>query len=326
MFIYLAGLVLATVAAQHTIRSPYVFFPGLFVIAFGTGGIKPNVSTLGADQFDDTIPAQRKEKESYFNWFYMSINMGALVSFTVIAYLCQNVSFSIGYAVPTISMALAILVFWLGSSRYKMLPPVGSALERLFKILWQGCCHRRSRRELNYWLDYAKEHNGGDYPSREVEDAKLVVRLIPFLCFYIIYWGCQSQMSTTWYNQGCQLDLRLGNFTLPVAALNIFNTIAIVALIPVFNFGVYPALEKCGVNFTPLRRMATGFIFQIAAMCIAAGLEIYRLKAFNAGLVLEKSICSNSPNPDDNQMVPARATTPFAPAFCIVNIYRVVSV
>jgi dipeptide/tripeptide permease len=37
--------------------------------AGGTGGIKPNVCTLGADQFDESIPQDVKEKESYFSWY-----------------------------------------------------------------------------------------------------------------------------------------------------------------------------------------------------------------------------------------------------------------
>src|SRR5205085_2253477 len=85
--------------------------------------------------------------------------------------------------------------------------------------------------------------NGGSYTSREVEDAKLVIKLFPFLAMYIIYWGCQSQMSTTWFAQGCALDLHIGSFTVPVAALNIFNTIPIVALIPVFNYAIYVAMS-----------------------------------------------------------------------------------
>jgi hypothetical protein len=40
---------------------------------------------------------------------------------------------------------------------------------------------------------------------------------VPFLALYIIYWGCQSQMSTTWYNQGCQMNLKLGRCSLSLA-------------------------------------------------------------------------------------------------------------
>ena len=38
------------------------------MVALGTGGIKPNVSAFGADQFDLRDPAQKAEKNSFFNW------------------------------------------------------------------------------------------------------------------------------------------------------------------------------------------------------------------------------------------------------------------
>ncbi len=47
---------------------PELVYPAMYIIAIGTGGIKPNVSTLGADQFDDRYSQDRREKESFFNW------------------------------------------------------------------------------------------------------------------------------------------------------------------------------------------------------------------------------------------------------------------
>jgi len=47
--------------------SSSLFMVGLFGgVAFGAGGIKPNVVVLGADQFDTTIPEQRNEKVYYY--------------------------------------------------------------------------------------------------------------------------------------------------------------------------------------------------------------------------------------------------------------------
>lgn len=63
---------------------------GLYLVALGTGGIKSNVNTFGADQFDVSIEQDRIEKESFFNWFYFAINIGAFISLTGIAYICQN--------------------------------------------------------------------------------------------------------------------------------------------------------------------------------------------------------------------------------------------
>jgi dipeptide/tripeptide permease len=56
-------------------------------VAVGTGGIKPNVSAFGADQFDDNNRKERKEKQSFFNWFYLVINVGSLVACTVIIWI-----------------------------------------------------------------------------------------------------------------------------------------------------------------------------------------------------------------------------------------------
>ncbi len=45
-----------------------LIFTSLAIISLGTGGIKPNVSAFGADQFSEADPQDRKEKESFFNW------------------------------------------------------------------------------------------------------------------------------------------------------------------------------------------------------------------------------------------------------------------
>lgn len=66
--IYLVGLVLVVLGSIPGHVSPAVFFPAIYIVSLGTGGIKPNVSTLGADQFDERYAADRKEKESFFNW------------------------------------------------------------------------------------------------------------------------------------------------------------------------------------------------------------------------------------------------------------------
>ena len=145
--IYIFGLILLVIAAApgqtQSVVARLAFF-SIYLISFGTGGIKPNVSTLGADQFDMSYERDRKEKESFWNFFYWSINLGALISFTLVAYICQygisslggqNWSFFVGFSIPLIMMVLGVGIFVSGTRRYKIVKPSGSILEFSIKIL-----------------------------------------------------------------------------------------------------------------------------------------------------------------------------------------------
>lgn len=58
--------------------------------------------------------------------FYWSINLGALVSFTVVSYVCQyglsflggvEWGFMAGYSIPCIAMSVGLVVFLAGTPR-----------------------------------------------------------------------------------------------------------------------------------------------------------------------------------------------------------------
>jgi peptide/histidine transporter 3/4 len=138
MSIYFVGMVGVCISANAAHPNVVIFFIAIYTTALGTGGIKPNVSTLGADQFEGTSEKVLAEKSSFFSWFYWAINLGAIFSFTIVAQLCQNVSFAIGYTVPAAFMGLSIVVFVIGSPRYIKKPPQGSPFGQAAGILWQA--------------------------------------------------------------------------------------------------------------------------------------------------------------------------------------------
>jgi peptide/histidine transporter 3/4 len=76
--IYFIGMVGVCVSARAAHPDVTLFFVAIYITALGTGGIKPNVSTLGADQFVGKSPQVLAEKSSFFSWFYWSINLGAI--------------------------------------------------------------------------------------------------------------------------------------------------------------------------------------------------------------------------------------------------------
>ena len=84
------------------------------LIALGTGGIKPCVSTVGADQFDEADKKEAPKKYAFFNWFFLAINMGALFGITVFVYIQDNKGWAWGFGLPTGAMVISIVILVLG--------------------------------------------------------------------------------------------------------------------------------------------------------------------------------------------------------------------
>ncbi|RLN64587.1 hypothetical protein BBJ29_003287 [Phytophthora kernoviae] len=163
--LYIAGLALCVFASLPAVSSLPLFMLGLFGgVGFGAGGIKPNVVVLGADQFDVSIPAQQREKDSFFNWFYWAINIGATFSYGVLTnlavnglppYISADYGFFASFAIPSGAFVLAVTVFYMGKGRYRRVPPKGSALSKFFAVLIEaGSRSRRGKLVLSGGLAF----------------------------------------------------------------------------------------------------------------------------------------------------------------------------
>ena len=112
---------------------------GMFLVAFGTGGIKPCVSTNVGDQFTS---ANSHLIERAFSYFYIAINAGSSISI----YFCPvwladpNLGPKIAFGVPGAMMALATFVFWLGRNKFAVVPAAmskpGLALVGFFAVFF----------------------------------------------------------------------------------------------------------------------------------------------------------------------------------------------
>lgn len=123
-----------------TTSAQYWFFMfALYLVALGTGGIKPCVSPFGADQFDDTDPKERAKKGSFFNYFYFSIYIGIIFASTVMVWVQENVGWGFGFGVPALAMAVAVAGFVSGTSLYRFQKPEGSPFTRISQVLVASC-------------------------------------------------------------------------------------------------------------------------------------------------------------------------------------------
>ncbi|MED6118376.1 hypothetical protein PIB30_002083 [Stylosanthes scabra] len=144
--IYALGMVMLTLSAslsnlhppQHTEASKgqsAFLYGALALIALGTGGIKPCVSSFGADQFDEGDPKEVVSKSAFFNWFYFAINTGALFGITVPVYVQEQVGWPWGFGIPTIFMLCSILILVLGVRYYRFQNPMGSPFTRFLQVM-----------------------------------------------------------------------------------------------------------------------------------------------------------------------------------------------
>lgn len=95
------------------------FYMALYTMAVGAGGTKPNISTFGADQFDDFNPNEKQIKASFFNWWMFTSFLGALVATLGLVYIQENFGWGLGYGIPTIGLLLSLVIFSIGTPIYR---------------------------------------------------------------------------------------------------------------------------------------------------------------------------------------------------------------
>ncbi|XP_064623127.1 solute carrier family 15 member 4-like [Lineus longissimus] len=250
------------------------FLFGLTLIAIGTAGIKANVSPFGAQQLESAGP---HAVQVFFNWFYWFINVGAVIAYGGVMYVQQEISFEIGYLIPAISMVVAVIIFVLAGKKYKRQPPGGSVLTRTFKITTDAISIKKtSIYKYSSFLDFAKFSNGGDHIDKDVDDVKQLGGILPVFGCIIFYNTVYSQMGSTFLLQAERMNLALGDFTLPAASLNLFDSLVILVLVPFMDRIVYPLLDKCWKRPSQLVRIGFGMILAVSSMVVAGILEIYR--------------------------------------------------
>eukprot|EP00124_Ichthyophonus_hoferi_P001430 Ihof_evm6s74 gene=Ihof_evmTU6s74 len=163
VIIYCIGVTLAAVAAHPVINSKELYLVGIFVfIALGSGGIKPNISSFGGDQYDTNKPDELVQQQQFFSYFYMMVNVGAAVSFGYLVTLAtsgqepvipQNMGYFSAYMIAAICMFIALFVFLGGTSRYNRLPHGGDSLRGGMYYVYQAAKRNiRGKISLVGWI------------------------------------------------------------------------------------------------------------------------------------------------------------------------------
>ncbi|KAG0579217.1 hypothetical protein KC19_4G082400 [Ceratodon purpureus] len=293
-----------------------ILYAGLYMVAFGTGGIKSSVSALGADQFDETDPRERKLKSSYFNWFFMAIEFGAILSVTVFIYIQIKLGRGWGFGATAGAMLVAIAIFVAGAPLYRYQATLkGSPISQVVRVFakafrnrkltlpppqllhetlddsaegFQKIRHTEQFRFLDKAAIIAHEPEAGAGTVKaqtkpatvtQVEEIKCVMRMLPIAFLTIIFYTVYAQMLTFTLEQGQTMERGQLGFDIPPASLAVFREISVMVILAMYGPKLVPLLRRFTGHergLTTLQRIGVGLLMSILSMLAAAIMESQR--------------------------------------------------
>lgn len=261
---YCAGHgVLALSDFIHTIDGKMIcLVVGLGLIAFGSGGIKPCVSAFMGDQFR---PEQRHLLQKAYAAFYWAINLGSFFSFLIVPFVRKHYGYSLAFGVPGIFMAIATLIFWIGTRHYVMVPPArGSGSAGFFRVVWHALRNRGAGQR--FW-DAARAR----FSAREVDAASSVGPILVIFALVPVFWALFDQTFSTWVLQGERMvPASFFGYAIGPEEMLSANPALVMILVPLLTLGIYPYIGRWA---TPLRRMSVGMFLAALSYGVVALLQ-----------------------------------------------------
>nr|XP_023913352.1 protein NRT1/ PTR FAMILY 6.3-like [Quercus suber] len=299
-----------------------VLYLALYLTALGTGGLKSSVSGFGSDQFDDSDKEEKIQMTNFFSWFFFFISIGSLCAVTILVYIQDNLGREWGYGICVCGIVLGLVVFLSGTRRYRFKKLVGSPLTQIVAVFVAACRKRHlelpsdssllfndediideGQRKKKQRLPHTKQLRFLDKAEikdpkmaggitavnkwnlstlTDVEEVKLIIRMLPIWATTIMFWTVYVQMTTFSVSQATTMDRHIGSFQIPAASLTVFFVGSILLTVPIYDRIIVPTAGKVLKNphgLTPLQRIGVGLVFSIFAMVAAGFTEVKRLKA-----------------------------------------------
>ncbi len=211
---------------------------GLMLVAIGTGGIKPCVSSHVGDQFN------RKNRGFItitYSWFYFVISIGAFIAMLFVPYLLEKYGPHVAFAAPGVLMLIATIIFYQGREVFIAVPAIG-------------------------WEIYKQE-------IQDPINKKAIYNIIILFVFLSVFFSLMDQSGSSWVIQAGKMnrdiDLGLIKFTFEQSQVQSLNPIFVLILTPIFSYLLYPFLGKF-FKVTYLRKIAAGFFLGGASFAVIA--------------------------------------------------------
>ncbi|KZV20616.1 hypothetical protein F511_32119 [Dorcoceras hygrometricum] len=287
----------------------------LYVTGFGAAGIRPCVSSFGADQFDERDRNYKAHLDRFFNFFYLSVTIGAIVAFTAVVYLQIIRGWGYAFGSLAIAMGMSNLVFFLGTPLYRHRLPGGSPLTRVAQVLAAAFRKRNDSFQSSEYvglyelpgkrsaikgsskiahtddfrcLDKAalRLKEDGTCPSpwklctvTQVEEVKILIKLVPIPVCTIMLNLVLTEFLTLSVQQAYTLNTHIGRLKLPVTCMPVFPGLSIFLLLSLYYSVFVPVSRRITGHphgASQLQRVGIGLAVSILSVAVAGIFERYR--------------------------------------------------
>ncbi len=280
------------------------FYTGLFLIALGSGGIKPLVSSFVGDQFDRTTKHLAKR---VYDAFYWSINFGSFFASLLMPIFLRRYGASIAFGIPGALMLVATIVFWAGHGRYVQIAPAPTNPNSFLRVARTALLANGTGMALAivaavlalasflllYWLDPAPviclalvtflvfgglgvaqnlEHARGKHPDEAVDGVRAVLRILIVFALVTPFWSLFDQKASLWVFQGNHM-IQPGWFE--SSQMQVVNPALVMILLPFTSLVLFPWLEKRrGRPISTLAKMTAGIMLAGCAFVAVGVLQL----------------------------------------------------
>ncbi|ONI04107.1 hypothetical protein PRUPE_6G303000 [Prunus persica] len=287
----------------------FMLYASLCLLALGSGGVRGALPALGADQFNRKEEA--KSLATFFNGLMLSSTLGATIGVTFIVYVSTNVAWYWGFFISTIATFVGFAVLAIGKPFYRLQIPGDSPIIRIVQVIVVAIKNRRlpqpgspqelyeiSEKESNYFeekiahthqfrfLDKAAILGKDTKPQQwvvctvtQVEEVKVLTRMLPILFSTIIMNTCLAQLQTFSVQQGNAMNRYLGSFEVPAPSIPVIPLLFMSILIPIYEFFFVPFARKITNHpsgITQLQRVGVGLVLSAISMAVAGIVEVKR--------------------------------------------------
>ena len=121
-----------------------------------------------------------------------------------------------------------------------------------------------------------------------VDEVRRGLKACTVFLWYPVWWLAYNQMTNNLVSQAATMELHGA----PNDLINNIDPIALVIFIPICDLFIYPGLERMGIRFTPLKKIAWGFLTSCFSMIAACVMQYYIYKLGPCGKYPSSEDCS----------------------------------